>query len=100
MEQLRRRAPGSNLYACNTTDASHIALNAGATYDADLWRVVTAAQCRLSFLAGKSAIFPTMDLITVFIAEANVLLRQRLSKCLAQQADLQLVGTPRMLARC
>ena len=33
-----------------------------------------------------------MDLITVFIAEANVLLRQRLSKCLAQQADLQLVG--------
>jgi DNA-binding NarL/FixJ family response regulator len=33
-----------------------------------------------------------MDLITVFIAEANVLLRQRLSRCLAQQADLQLVG--------
>jgi DNA-binding NarL/FixJ family response regulator len=33
-----------------------------------------------------------MDLITVFIAEANVLLRQRLSKCLAEQVDLQLVG--------
>jgi DNA-binding NarL/FixJ family response regulator len=36
--------------------------------------------------------FPTMDLITVFIADANVLLRQRLSKCLAQQADLHVVG--------
>jgi DNA-binding NarL/FixJ family response regulator len=36
--------------------------------------------------------FPTTDLITVFIAEADVLQRQRLSKCLAQQADLQVVG--------
>jgi DNA-binding NarL/FixJ family response regulator len=33
-----------------------------------------------------------MDLITVFLAEADVLQRQRLSKCLAQQADLLVVG--------
>jgi DNA-binding NarL/FixJ family response regulator len=33
-----------------------------------------------------------MDQITVFIADANVLLRQRLSKCLAQHADLRVVG--------
>jgi DNA-binding NarL/FixJ family response regulator len=33
-----------------------------------------------------------MDLITVFIADAHVLLRQRLSRYLAQQIDLQVIG--------
>jgi DNA-binding NarL/FixJ family response regulator len=33
-----------------------------------------------------------MDLITVFIAEAHVVLRQGLNRFLAQQNDIQVVG--------
>jgi DNA-binding NarL/FixJ family response regulator len=36
--------------------------------------------------------FPTMDPITVFIAEAHILLRQALNKLLAQQEGIQVVG--------
>jgi DNA-binding NarL/FixJ family response regulator len=35
---------------------------------------------------------PSMDLITVLIADAHPLLRQRLSRFLAQQQDIQVVG--------
>jgi DNA-binding NarL/FixJ family response regulator len=84
---------GSSLHARNTTDTCHIALNVGTTHDilicGELLRQPNVGHLSL---AGKSGIFPTMDLITVFIADANVLLRQRLSRCLAQEADLQLVG--------
>jgi two-component system, NarL family, response regulator NreC len=43
-------------------------------------------------LTGKSGMFPTIDPITVFIAEAHILLRQALNELLARQEDIQVVG--------
>jgi DNA-binding NarL/FixJ family response regulator len=43
-------------------------------------------------LAEKNGIFPTMDLITIFIAEAHVVLRQGVKRFLVQQQDMQVVG--------
>jgi RNA polymerase sigma factor (sigma-70 family) len=43
-------------------------------------------------LAGKSRLFPSMDSITVVIADAHALFRQGLGRSLAQQEDIQVVG--------
>jgi DNA-binding NarL/FixJ family response regulator len=43
-------------------------------------------------LIGKSGIFPVLAPITVVIAEAHAILRERLSRFLVQQQDMQVVG--------
>src|SRR5882724_10027365 len=40
----------------------------------------------------KSSHVATMDLITVLIADAHAILRKRLSRFLAQQQDMQVIG--------
>jgi RNA polymerase sigma factor (sigma-70 family) len=83
----------NRLYADITTDRSYDALNAGTIQNALMRRALShQAVAAILPLQDMALSLALMDPITVLIADAHALLRQRLSRFLAQQEDIQVIG--------
>jgi two-component system, NarL family, response regulator LiaR len=81
----------NNLHAHNTPDRMHDLLETGTFPDTWIHRALLRS-ASVDSLSVKSSLVAPINLISVLIADAHPLPRQRLSRFLMQQDDIQVVG--------